>query len=146
MPFAADFYLANASLAVAMVEMVSSAPLQVIMAQLRSFGGVPGRLEEVLPSVYVDYAHTPDALARVLKSLNSMVEQPITVVVGCGGERDQGKRGAMARAARAGAEHVVLTSDTPRGEDPFAILADMAAAIDNGMSLKPIARKRLNWR
>ena len=61
-----------------------------------------------------------------------MTEQPITVVIGCGGERDKGKRGEMARAARDGADYVILTSDNPRGEDPLSILADMSAAMNQG--------------
>lgn len=92
----------------------------------------PGRVEvfelKSAPAwVVVDYAHTPDALDRVLGALAELANGELTCVFGCGGERDRGKRGLMGRVAASRAQHVVLTDDNPRGEEPGAIVADIAA-------------------
>ena len=95
----------------------------------------PGRLEPVrpdapgssVPAVYVDYAHTPDALHAVLSSLRPLARGEIRLVFGCGGERDAGKRPLMGTAAARGAERLFVTSDNPRGEDPLAIIDQILA-------------------
>jgi UDP-N-acetylmuramoyl-L-alanyl-D-glutamate--2,6-diaminopimelate ligase len=95
--------------------------------------GVPGRLERVdvgQPfAVLVDYAHTADALERVVETARSLSEGRVHVVIGAGGDRDREKRPAMGRAA-SGADRAVLTSDNPRTEDPEAILAEVRAGAD----------------
>jgi UDP-N-acetylmuramoyl-L-alanyl-D-glutamate--2,6-diaminopimelate ligase len=100
---------------------------------LRTFPGVPGRLERFggdgEPTVFVDYAHTEDALRRVLAVLRPLCRGRLAVVFGCGGDRDRGKRPAMGRAAEELADRVVLTSDNPRGEAPAAILAEIRAGL-----------------
>ncbi|MFQ5953912.1 MAG: UDP-N-acetylmuramoyl-L-alanyl-D-glutamate--2,6-diaminopimelate ligase [Kiloniellales bacterium] len=88
--------------------------------------GVPGRLERAAvhprgAPIYVDYAHTPDALETVLAALRRHVHGRLIVVFGCGGERDRGKRPLMGRIAERLADEVVVTDDNPRGEDPAAI-------------------------
>lgn len=90
-----------------------------------------GRFEVVAraPYVVVDYAHSPDALARTLRTARSLATGELTVVFGAGGNRDVTKRAAMGEAARA-ADRVILTSDNPRDEDPVAI----AAAIREGLA------------
>jgi UDP-N-acetylmuramoyl-L-alanyl-D-glutamate--2,6-diaminopimelate ligase len=91
---------------------------------------VPGRLEYVGKEgvdVYVDYAHTPDALQNVLTVLKPLTKGKLWVVCGCGGDRDPGKRPQMARIASELADRAVFTSDNPRTEDPAKILADMTA-------------------
>ena len=95
---------------------------------------VPGRLEPVCASpgfmAFVDYAHTPDALEKVLSSLRSLAGGRIVTVAGCGGDRDRGKRPLMAAAAAACSDAVFLTSDNPRTEAPKDILLEMVQGID----------------
>jgi UDP-N-acetylmuramoyl-L-alanyl-D-glutamate--2,6-diaminopimelate ligase len=79
-------------------------------------------------AVYVDYAHTPDALAAVLKALRPQVGNRLVVVFGCGGDRDRGKRPEMGRIAAALADSVIVTDDNPRGEEPAAIRRQILAA------------------
>ncbi|TNF60508.1 MAG: UDP-N-acetylmuramoyl-L-alanyl-D-glutamate--2,6-diaminopimelate ligase [Burkholderiales bacterium] len=116
-------------------------------------GPVPGRMEAVHvagsdrePLVLVDYAHTPDALVQALQALRPLTRRRagrLWVVIGCGGDRDPGKRPQMAAAARAHADEVVLTSDNPRSEDPQAILAQMQAGLkDTGDALTEVDRAR----
>lgn len=111
-------------------------PLATALARLAAAPPVPGRLERVLerPLAYVDYAHTPGAVALVLDALRrAHPERRLVCVVGCGGDRDRGKRPLMARAALA-ADRAVFTSDNPRGEPPAAIIDDMLTGLD------PVAR------
>lgn len=91
---------------------------------------VPGRLERVSipnkgPHVFVDYAHTPDAIEKSCQELKSLSPLPLTIVFGCGGNRDKGKRPKMFAAAVSFADKVMVTSDNPRNEDPDAIILDI---------------------
>jgi UDP-N-acetylmuramoyl-L-alanyl-D-glutamate--2,6-diaminopimelate ligase len=92
---------------------------------------VPGRFEPVDEgqpfAVFVDYAHKPDALEAVLRTARTMADGRLLVVVGAGGDRDRAKRPLMGRVAAERADHVILTSDNPRSEDPEAIIAEVAA-------------------
>ena len=98
-----------------------------------TLAGVRGRLERVEPSadlhVFVDYAHTEDALRQVLGFLRTVGALPLTCVFGCGGDRDRTKRPKMGAAAADLADRLVLTSDNPRTEDPQAILREVEAGI-----------------
>jgi UDP-N-acetylmuramoyl-L-alanyl-D-glutamate--2,6-diaminopimelate ligase len=103
------------------------------LAALEGLRGVRGRLEAVAhhPSgapIYVDYAHTPDALEHALDALRSLTPRRLVVVFGCGGERDRGKRAEMGAIAAARADRVIVTDDNPRREDPAAIRRDILAA------------------
>jgi UDP-N-acetylmuramoyl-L-alanyl-D-glutamate--2,6-diaminopimelate ligase len=123
------FNIENALAAAAAAHALGVAP-SVISAALEANQGVPGRFERVTPygvgpAVLVDYAHTPDALERVLETLRPLVQGRLWVVFGCGGERDRGKRGPMGQAVLAHADEAILTSDNPRGEDPAQIADDV---------------------
>jgi UDP-N-acetylmuramoyl-L-alanyl-D-glutamate--2,6-diaminopimelate ligase len=95
---------------------------------------VPGRLEKVpnklgIP-ILVDYAHTPDALEKVLEAARPLKRGKLVTVFGCGGDRDRGKRPLMGEAAARLSDIVVLTSDNPRTEDPGGILAEVEAGVE----------------
>ena len=101
-------------------------------AALSSFPGVSGRLERITGAggsrnlnVFVDYAHTPDALIKAISALRDAGFARVITVFGCGGERDRGKRPLMGKAVAGLADVAVLTSDNPRSEDPEAIMADV---------------------
>ncbi|GHV13791.1 UDP-N-acetylmuramoyl-L-alanyl-D-glutamate--2,6-diaminopimelate ligase [Clostridia bacterium] len=84
-------------------------------------------------SVFIDYAHTPDALVNVLRSIRSFSSGNIFAVFGCGGDRDKSKRAVMGKIASENADFVIITSDNPRSEIPEAIISDIAAGIDKTM-------------
>ena len=104
-----------------------------IRSGVENLRNVPGRLEKVSvpgePEVFVDYAHTEDALKRVLQNLSAFKKGRIITVFGCGGDRDRGKRPLMGKAATAGSDLAILTSDNPRTEDPLSIIGE----IEKGM-------------
>jgi UDP-N-acetylmuramoyl-L-alanyl-D-glutamate--2,6-diaminopimelate ligase len=110
-----------------------------VLTVLSRLAPAPGRFETVVHpnrSVVgiVDYAHTPDALEKVLQTIQSLRtgKARIITVVGCGGDRDKAKRPVMARAACKGSNQVILTSDNPRSEEPEQILAEMLAGVEEG--------------
>ncbi len=102
---------------------------------------VPGRMQQYggaqKPLVVVDYAHTPDALEQVLKSLRAQTKGQLICVFGCGGDRDSGKRPLMGEVASRLADKVIVTSDNPRGELPAAIIKDvMSGTKQNAISIE----------
>ena len=124
-----DFNVANALLAVAMLRQVD-VPAEKIAAALQS-AAVPGRMETFTRAdglaVIVDYAHTPDAVELALRAARTATKGRLFAVVGCGGDRDPGKRPAMGAAAARAADVVIVTDDNPRSEDPAAIRATAIA-------------------
>lgn len=110
--------------------------LEAIARGLATSTGAPGRLERVQDArdvaVFVDYAHTPDALSRSLAALRDITPGRLIVVFGCGGDRDRGKRPQMGSAAAEGADLLVVTSDNPRTEAPSAILAEIEPGVTAG--------------
>ncbi len=104
-----------------------------VLIALSALREVKGRMEVVAesPRVIVDYAHTPDALSNVLKTIRDMSKKAeIITVVGCGGDRDISKRPVMCKVAIYGSDRVILTSDNPRSEDPNLIISDMLNGIN----------------
>ena len=105
--------------------------LRTAVRALADAPSVPGRLEPVPVKrqfrVFVDYAHTDDALGNVMKTLRDLSPKRLIVVFGCGGNRDKAKRPLMAAAVERGADWAIVTSDNPRKEDPEAIIAEIKA-------------------
>ncbi len=103
------------------------------LSALSKCSGAPGRMEsfrqEGMPLVIVDYAHTPDALDRVLTDLRAQSSGKLVCVFGCGGNRDQGKRIEMGSISEAVADHIFLTNDNPRSESADVIIEDIASGI-----------------
>jgi UDP-N-acetylmuramoyl-L-alanyl-D-glutamate--2,6-diaminopimelate ligase len=112
---------------------------EAVAAALRGFRGVPGRMETIrvdgrtdLPAVCVDFAHTPDALRKVLTALRPLVKGSLVCLIGCGGDRDPTKRPEMARIATQCADVAVFTADNSRSENTEDIIAEMVAGVDGG--------------
>jgi UDP-N-acetylmuramoyl-L-alanyl-D-glutamate--2,6-diaminopimelate ligase len=137
-PLLGRFNVSNA-LAAAATGLASGLPFDAIVAGLQTPLAIPGRLERVLIdpdqpfTVLVDYAHTPDALERVLDTARRLVSRGrVVLVFGAGGDRDRQKRPAMGRAAAGGADVVVLTSDNPRSEEPEQIAGAVLDGLRDG--------------
>jgi UDP-N-acetylmuramoyl-L-alanyl-D-glutamate--2,6-diaminopimelate ligase len=131
--FQADNALMAAALAITLGE-------EAALDHLPALRGVRGRMELAarLPNgaaVYVDYAHTPDALERLLRALRPHTEGRLQVVFGAGGDRDRGKRPLMGEAASRWADSVIVTDDNPRREDPAAIRAAILAACPDALEI-----------
>lgn len=127
-PVGGSFTVDNSLLAIKAAA-VLGIPVPASATALAGAAPVPGRMEPVPTdgsySVIVDYAHTPDALRTLLSTLRATAEGRVTVVFGCGGDRDTGKRGEMGRIAATDADVVWVTSDNPRSEDPMSIIASI---------------------
>jgi UDP-N-acetylmuramoyl-L-alanyl-D-glutamate--2,6-diaminopimelate ligase len=115
-------------------------PADAIRRGVNSLPNVPGRFELVTAGqdfrVIVDYAHTDDALDKLLKSAREITSGQLIVVFGCGGDRDRSKRALMGEVAALGADRVVLTSDNPRSEDPLLIIREVESGLQRA-GLKP---------
>jgi len=140
LPLAGSFQASNALVAAGIAIGLGNAPASVF-ATLEHLKGAPGRLERVATAasgapVYVDYAHTPDALETVLTAIRPHVAGKLHVVFGCGGDRDRGKRPLMGKAAAVHADVVTVTDDNPRSEDAreirSAILGGCSGAAEIG--------------
>lgn len=121
-----NVYNAMAAISATLVEGV---PLEEIKRSLETVPGVDGRVEAVNEgqafAVIVDYAHTPDGLENVLRTVNEFAEGRVICVFGCGGDRDRTKRPLMGKIAAKYSDFVLVTSDNPRTEDPDLILKDI---------------------
>lgn len=144
LPMSGTHNVMNALAAIA-VGVSAGVPLQTCISALKNFDGVPGRLQAVRNnkniSVFVDYAHSPDALENVLSALVRVRESlgasaKIWTVFGCGGDRDKGKRPLMTQMALKYSNHVIITSDNPRTEDPQQIIRDMTEGLPAGERYK----------
>jgi UDP-N-acetylmuramoyl-L-alanyl-D-glutamate--2,6-diaminopimelate ligase len=146
LPLVGDFQASNALVAAGLV-IAAGGEEEMALRSLSLLKGATGRLDLVGKtvtgaSVFVDYAHTPDALENALSSLRPYADRRLIAVFGCGGDRDKGKRPLMAAAAARLADHVIVTDDNPRSEDPATIrrevLADAPGAIEIGDRAKAI--------
>jgi UDP-N-acetylmuramoyl-L-alanyl-D-glutamate--2,6-diaminopimelate ligase len=126
--------------------------LKSAVAACAQLSPVPGRMQMIpvagpnLPMAVVDYAHTPDAVAKALQALKNVAAQrqgQLWCVMGCGGDRDASKRPLMTRAAEQVADQVVLTSDNPRSEDPVHILEQMSLGMRNPLDARVIVDRAL---
>ena len=139
------FNLSNALAAFAAAASIGI-PVETIRTALASMKCVPGRLELVDGSkrkrVFVDYAHTDDALHNVLSALREITGGRLVVVFGCGGNRDQGKRRLMGEVASRIADYSIITNDNPRKEIPEKIAADIAAGFDSERKYEVILDRR----
>lgn len=144
LPLIGDFNVYNALAAVATAHALNL-NLRESVQHLKSAPQVPGRLERVTDGgrfhVFVDYAHTPDALVNVLRTLRALKPRRIITVFGCGGDRDRTKRPQMARAAEDGSDICVLTSDNPRTEDPANIIADARKGFTRASHVEVVDRR-----
>lgn len=151
LPMIGSYHLYNMVAAIALVHQEGES-LEVLCKKASSFQSVPGRSEIIKTqkgfSIMVDYAHKPDALLKLLKSLREAGAKKITTIFGCGGERDPLKRPMMARIAEQLSDRVIVTTDNPRKEDPnqiiqqiiqgfeknnFEVIIDRKMAILNGL-------------
>ncbi len=140
-----EFNLSNC-LAVWAVLLAQGLSFDDASKRMAKLSAVPGRMELIRlnkthrtegPLIVVDYAHTPDALAQALSALRTMAIQrggKVWCVFGCGGDRDSGKRPQMGRVAQEFADHIVITSDNPRSEDPEAIIAMIQAGMSGHLT------------
>ena len=132
LPLIGAYQASNVMTAAALV-LATGGEWRDVFSAMQRVSPVRGRLERAVISragapVYVDYAHTPDALEAAIAALRPHVEGKLIIVFGAGGDRDQGKRGPMGEAATRLADTVIVTDDNPRGEDPARIRADIMAA------------------
>ena len=128
LPLIGRFNVYN-SLAALAASSAMGVQLRAAVLSLATAPSVPGRVQLVPAKrsyqVYVDYAHTDDALSNVIRTLRELNPRQLIVVFGCGGDRDKAKRPLMGRAAEQGADLTIITSDNPRSEEPAAIIRDI---------------------
>jgi len=132
MKMTGTFNVSNVTAAIAVCRRVGI-PLDRIISIISEYGGVKGRCE-IIPTgkdftVICDYAHTPDAVENILKSVKEYTEGRLICLFGCGGNRDAKKRPLMAKAASSYADHLVITSDNPRDEIPESIIDDILSGL-----------------
>ncbi len=149
LPLPGDFNVANA-LGAAAVALGMGIDLATVAERLGTAPQVPGRMERLVeaPCVVIrDYAHKPDALERVLRTLRPLTPGRLIVLFGCGGDRDRGKRPIMGRIAAEVGDVVVVTSDNPRTEDPGLIVDEVADGVPAGTVLhrEPDRRAAIRW-
>ena len=139
LPLSGTFQVENALCALGIV-LADGADPAIAVNTLENLQGVPGRLQHVGNSpdgaaIYVDFAHTPDALAAVLKTLRPHAKRNLNLVFGCGGDRDVGKRREMGRIASKLADKVIVTDDNPRSEDAATIRAQSLAVCPGALEV-----------
>ncbi|MCF6322134.1 MAG: UDP-N-acetylmuramoyl-L-alanyl-D-glutamate--2,6-diaminopimelate ligase [Rhizobiaceae bacterium] len=147
-PLAGDFQISNGLVAAALV-LTTGEDIDAVMAGLENLKGASGRLELIGhhkngAPVYVDYAHKPDALENILKSLRPFASHNLVVVFGCGGDRDPGKRPIMGEIGTRLADKVIVTDDNPRTEDARLVRKAILAAAPGAIEIAD--RREAIWR
>jgi murE/murF fusion protein len=144
-----DFNVANL-LTVMGIGLALGVEVQDLSMMLGQASGAPGRLQRIMaaeqekhfrPAVFVDYAHTPDALEKVLETLSRLPHRRLICVFGCGGDRDKGKRAIMGEIAGRCSDVVLVTDDNPRSESPQEIVAQIAS----GVRLSDLEERESSW-
>ena len=137
-PLAGDFQISNALVAAALCISTGSAP-DAVFSALQTLEGAAGRLERIGDvrgaSVFVDYAHKPDALEKAIAALKPFVRGRLILVFGCGGDRDPGKRPIMGEIATRNADVTIVTDDNPRSENPASIRAQILATAPSAIEI-----------
>lgn len=140
-----DFNVENLLAAIAVL-MVENIALTTIAKAITLLVPIVGRMEAFSsagkPTTVVDYAHTPDALASALDACRLHCHGKLWLVFGCGGDRDVGKRALMAKVAESKADHMIITNDNPRSEDPDAIVADIIAGLEKPACFEKILDRK----
>lgn len=145
LPMPGDFNVANAALALAYL-LSAEVPVEDACKALEAVDAPPGRMERVADSnVYVDYAHTPDAIDSALRAIRPHCRGKLWCVFGCGGDRDAGKRPQMGRLAERRADRLVVTSDNPRTEDPALIINDIVAGLSKEATVIEDRAAAISW-
>ena len=148
-PLVGDFNVANLQTVMG-IGLALGVEAKDVSAMLADAPGAPGRLQRVRPAgqeahfrpaVFVDYAHTPDALSKVLATLSRLPHRRLICVFGCGGDRDKGKRALMGEIAGLASDVVLITDDNPRSESPREIVAQ----IISGVRLSGAERRSFSW-
>mgnify|MGYP001942410275 CR=1 FL=1 len=136
-----EFNVSNLLAAIAVL-LVQNVSLELIARNTKNLTAVAGRMETFIApgaaTTVVDYAHTPDGLEKALTSTRKHCQGELWAVFGCGGDRDTGKRAVMGAIAEQYADHIVLTNDNPRTEEPSAIIADIIKGINSPDSITTI--------
>jgi UDP-N-acetylmuramoyl-L-alanyl-D-glutamate--2,6-diaminopimelate ligase len=144
LPLLGDFNVENLLVATGVALGLGIAP-EAIARGVAACPQVPGRVERVdrgepgEPTVLVDYAHTPDAIDKLLRTVRPMARGRLITVFGCGGDRDRTKRAPMAEAVARWSDRAIATSDNPRNEDPAAILAEVVVGLRRLAQVEPDA-------
>ncbi len=128
------------ALAAAVSAYLSGLPVEIALRTLSFLSAIDGRMQPVYGHpkdalIVIDYAHTPDALEHVLRSLKKQTKKEVHVVFGCGGQRDKGKRILMGEVARQLADKIIITDDNPRNESPSAIRAEIMAGCPDAIEI-----------
>ena len=133
LPLLGEFNVSNALAVLSTLISLEGASLNELLPYFKELKSVPGRMQVMgggdQPLIVIDYAHTPDALEKALLSLRDHTKERLVCVFGCGGDRDRSKRSEMGSIAARLADHVILTNDNPRSEDPRAILEEIMCGI-----------------
>ena len=146
-PMIGKFNIYNCLAAIG-VALCLKVPLPTIAKRLTSFPPVLGRMQRVANErgvhIFIDYAHTADALDVTLRALRPLCKRRLLILFGCGGDRDSDKRAKMGKVASKLADHLMVTSDNPRGEDPLSICQMIASGcLEDNYTIEPDRKKSI---